>query len=168
MYIIILYTILYTYTAMDFIKTPICSDLIKLFDQDSLTAILQKIYSVLGVVLKSEHSKIRNKMIELDLDVKLKEIDGLLKDISKNTVLADKECINICVLALHDAINKVHNILNIVQVRIDDHSNKWFGVLRSSIELDQEILDLTAYEYLLNIRYNRLKDLLKINWASKY
>jgi uncharacterized protein YaaR (DUF327 family) len=124
---------------------------------------VDKIYEILKKITESGHSTVNKKINELDLKSKIEEVEGLFIDIEKDAKLKGKQSILNSLKSIHEIVNKIHICLENITDKIIEHENKWFNYWRD-VEFYKELEELETNEKILISRYNRLKDLLKINW----
>lgn len=131
--------------------------------RDKFIEILQKTYKILGIIIDSSHDDIKKKIREVDLKARMEEIEGLFADLQGIEKIQSKQSIKIALNALHEIVEKLHSNLDSASMKIIDNSNSWFTYWKS-VDFNNEIKEIETNEKLLTIRYNRVKDLLKIVW----
>lgn len=135
---------------------------------DSTLTILKKLNAVLDNIFESEHHdlkiELKNKIAEIDLHDKLKEIEAFIKDL-QNLQLEKigKESIMTSIDSIRDVIEIIHKNLDDIANKMVSHKDKYMSTWRS-INCQENIDNIIKYDLLLTLRYNRLKDLMKIPW----
>jgi len=147
---------------MEFIREI---NIVREFTFDNFMVIVKKIHDVSEALIRSDRDDIKKKVNELDLADKMKEIESLMNDINNLNIYKSIQSINHAAMALHESIEKVHSDMNKLCVKLNDHSDKWFSYWRT-VDYGKDMDDLVISEAIMNKRYTRLKDLLKINWNT--
>lgn len=140
-------------------------ELIKEFSLDNFLSIINKIHEVTGVLVSCDQSDIKKKVNELDITDKLKEIEGLMQDIGKTNVYKNIQSIHHSLISLHNSVDGVHSAMTKLSDKLKDHNDKWFSYWRT-LEHNNDLVELLVAEEIMNKRYVRVKDLLKINWNN--
>lgn len=140
-------------------------DLIRVFSLDNFLGVINKIHDITGVLATCDQNDIKKKVNELDMTDKLKEIEGLIQDISKADLHKNIQSLHHSLVSLHDSVESVHNAITKLSSKLKDHNEKWFSYWRT-LEHNQDINELLIADEIMNKRYTRVKDLLKINWTN--
>lgn len=130
---------------------------------DSILSIIKKIHYLMDIILDSDHHDLKSKIMNLDLSDKLKEIEAFMRDLQNLNLDHSKESLVISVDSLHKSIELIHNSLEQLSVKILEHKEKYLSSWRS-VDYNNHYEDIAKYDSLLTLRYNRVKDLLKIPW----
>jgi KaiC/GvpD/RAD55 family RecA-like ATPase len=138
---------------------------IKEVSKDRIMDLLEKTYKIIGIIIDSNHEDVKKKIRELDLKARMEEIEGFFNDIKTLEKIQDKQSVKNSLASLHEIVEKIHNNLNSMSTKIVENNNSWFAFWKwSSIDFNDEVKEIDSNEKLLTIRYNRVKDLLKIIW----
>jgi len=130
---------------------------------ESILSVIKKIHSFVDIILGSDHHDIKSKITQLDLKDKLREIEAFLKDLQKINLDNSRQSLIVSIDSLHKSIELMHNGLEQISVKILEHKEKFMCNWRS-IDCENNYEEILKYDGLLNLRYNRVKDLLKIQW----
>ncbi|AYV77832.1 MAG: hypothetical protein Edafosvirus2_11 [Edafosvirus sp.] len=150
---------------METIAGVATSIILKQYSFDTFVSVVKKIHDVLDVIFSSEHNDVKKKVANLDISSKLKEIHALMNDIEKTKLCHDKESIATIMVSLHDIVEQVQENLNQIANKMIDHKQKYLNAWRN-LDHTNEINELEILDQIMDNRYTRLKDLLKINWNN--
>jgi len=117
-----------------------------------------KVVSVIESALQFQHTDIHEVLVELDLEVRLEVIGSLIKCITPEK---HNEAIGISLQSIHKSITKIQEIMEQVELKIKEHSEKYFNSYRT-LDFDREIKDIQQKSSLLEKRFQLLVDLMKI------
>jgi hypothetical protein len=133
--------------------------------EKNLFIILKKNYTTLEVIADYKNLDIDKKIKDFDIRAKIEEIEALLIDINNDSVMMNKVSIKKSINSLHEVIVNIYKTLDTISVKILEHQNKWFYYWRI-VDFTAEFKELELIDKLMAVRYNRVKDLMKINWNT--
>lgn len=105
----------------------------------------------------SNHSKIDNILMELDIIHKTEIIDSLIKEIKHYNYSIEQ-----CLTSVHDIIINIKEDLNLIDLKIKKHKKKYLSKWRK-INVSKEINNLIIHNKLVDKRLDYLLKALKIN-----
>lgn len=129
---------------------------------EAIIIVIRKIHDIMDLIFDSNQHDIKNKIINLDLADKLKEIEAFIIDLQTiNIEKIGKQSLVISIHSLHKSIELIHKSLESLSTSLLEHKEKFFSIW---ISFDSHYDQISKYDALLNMRYKRVKDLMKIQW----
>ena len=119
------------------------------------------LYSLCLSLLDHGHDKINNLFIELDIVAKIQVIDEFIREIpTKNN-----RTIEVALNNLNKINVRIHQILKQIEVKIEEHKNKYLYGWRTP-DYQNELSSLKTYNKILDSRFDLLVRLinLKMNY----
>jgi hypothetical protein len=130
----------------------------------NIVVYLPKILNMIEGISKSDFKDVHERVEKIDLPDKLKEILGFVKDCDDFHVNSlNSRSMTASLLSLEKSIRIIHTSLEKIGSKMVTHKDRWFSSWKS-LDYFSEFDDILVQDELLEKRYNRCKDLLKIPW----
>tara|TARA_B110001452_G_C15006322_1_gene351791 strand:+ start:220 stop:648 length:429 start_codon:yes stop_codon:yes gene_type:complete len=125
----------------------------------AVVPIIQNIYPIIRSIKSSLHSKeVIDIIDEKDIEATLPVMEELFNEITSKK---NSKTVCLALKNLEDTLKDVHNLLDIINKKTIDHSNKYFSSWRA-LDISIEIKELEKKFNLLEKRFKLLHEILTL------
>lgn len=129
----------------------------------TLTASSHGIYSLLKNIGSTGDADITTILKQLDLEVSVKILETLIKDLAFEIRIYHSQTLSLCVQELKNCVEQIESELKTIKNRLDYNNSLWvFKSMRSYGFIDS-IKNITIFKSNLENRKRLLFDVLKVN-----